>query len=670
MKKIQKIIIIYILLFSSIGMANHSENLQRLKDLYDDNILTEDQYNEAREKVLQQMEINNLDVANNDSPDTSDINKISPLEADEALQDYQFNKETWLSNYELKPKDLSPMLLELTKKTQATVPECTTDFCFTTQAEYATDEIINKGALINALYRQHPDYKIEPNWQYQQSSYCSEKKGCYVFQKDYTWEIKKENNTKVITARWYPTELFPEKEIDPNCKTVDPEASCFNREVPRQITQGTELMGLFTPDVWLEENGLTVEDVINMLKDYPTTYKIDRNTAIEGKGGMVSIPLKAKYSYTDEIVNTEQLIKSLLYWNPYLFGPDVGHRWNYERRPDGECTRYVYDPKDYEKAGCIKDIIVVNLPKECLGDNPPFYCMLDAGELPPLPDPPVDPPIRPGWKILEGTDMLVINDDDPYWQTEEGLIERPPKIDPGIEYPPETLPGADPKIVPDLTPEQDKPPSDPNAPPKLADPSILQPVDPVIEGDPIESLPDDPTIASLPGEGHQEPDACVGDANNPCPEGDVETPSKLDDPSVLQPIDPTVATTEQKRIDAEILRRASEGDFSNYVKTKLAGAASRLGVTAPKEEDFSQSYQGGQIYQTGSSVDPDCGTPPCDPNPPPKIDTGIEYAPETVPGADPKIVPDLTPEQDKPPSDPNPPPILADPTVLQPVDPG
>jgi len=95
-----------------------------------------------------------------------------------------------------------------------------------------------------------------------------------------------------------------------------------------------------------------------------------------------------------------------------------------------------------------------------------------------------------------------------------------------------------------------------------------------------------------------------------------------------------------------------------------------LGVTAPKEEDFSQSYQGGQIYQTGSSVDPDCGTPPCDPNPPPKIDTGIEYAPETVPGADPKIVPDLTPEQDKPPSDPNPPPILADPTVLQPVDPG
>ena len=44
--------------------------------------------------------------------------------------------------------------------------------------------------------------------------------------------------------------------------------------------------------------------------------------------------------------------------------------------------------------------------------------------------------------------------------------------------------------------------------------------------------------------------------------------------------------------------------------------------------------------------------------------------PETVPDADPKIVPDLPPEVDKPPSDPNPPPILDDPTVLQPVDPG
>jgi hypothetical protein len=58
---------------------------------------------------------------------------------------------------------------------------------------------------------------------------------------------------------------------------------------------------------------------------------------------------------------------------------------------------------------------------------------------------PIVPPIRPGWKILEGTDMWVIDETDPYWQTPEGLKEKPPKIDPGIEYPPESLPG-DPKI--------------------------------------------------------------------------------------------------------------------------------------------------------------------------------------------------------------------------------
>ena len=61
---------------------------------------------------------------------------------------------------------------------------------------------------------------------------------------------------------------------------------------------------------------------------------------------------------------------------------------------------------------------------------------------------------------------------------------------------------------------------------------------------------------------------------------------------------------------------------------------------------------------------------PSDPNSPVYSVPNIEYAPETVPGADPRIVPDSPPVVDKPPSDPNPPPILDDPTVLQPVDPG
>ena len=566
MKKILILGLIYIF-FSPICLGNQSENLQKLKDLYDDNILTEDQYNEAREKVLQQMEIYNEDKtvsleAELSGGECDPEPGGKPCESEIEPYRYEYTTDSFLSTYGLKPEDLSPMLLELGKKTQATVPECTTDFCFTTQAEYATDEIINKGALINALYRQHPDYKIEPNWWYQQSSYCSEKKGCYMFQKDYTWEIKKENNTKVITARWYPTELFPEKEIDPDCKTVDPEGSCFNREVPRQITQGTESMGLFTPDVWLEENGLTVEDVINMLKDYPTTYKIDRNTAIEGKGGMVSIPLKAKYSYTDEIVNTDQLLQSLLFWNPRFLGEGIEVSW-------------------VDK------------------DNIKVFKMAYETVFSPVEDPPVDPPIRPGWKILEGTDMLVINDDDPYWQTEEGLIERPPKIDPGIEYAPE-------------------------------------------------SVSDDPPIESAPGEGKQEPDHC---GSPPCPEENLEPPPKLADPTVLQPIDPGIEgdpsseltsnmndskveikemTKEEKkqhRIDTETLRRANEGDFSDHIKRELAGAAARLGVIPPKEEDFSQNIQTGQ---SGDGTMSKKTSSPTDPNPPPKIPEEGNFAPESV----------------------------------------
>ena len=241
---------------------------------------------------------------------------------------------------------------------------------------------------------------------------------------------------------------------------------------------------------------------------------------------------------------------------------------------------------------CIRDRYDPEMPPECLeGSSENAICTIDEGEIPPLPDPPiVQPiPIRPGWKILEGTDMLVIDDTDPYWQTEEGLIERPPKIDPGIEYAPETVPGADPKIVPDLPPEVDKPPSDPNPPPKLDDPSVLQPVDPSIQGVPDLSTnpnPSDPnsSVYSVPNieYAHEtatgadapiasyssNPTSPVADSTDPNPPpkiaethdypaedpnpppkipappvvdkppSDPNPPPKLDDPSVLQPVDP------------------------------------------------------------------------------------------------------------------------------------
>ena len=49
-----------------------------------------------------------------------------------------------------------------------------------------------------------------------------------------------------------------------------------------------------------------------------------------------------------------------------------------------------------------------------------------------------------------------------------------------------------------------------------------------------------------------------------------------------------MAMTQQDRIDEETIRRANEGDFSDYVKGQLAGedgigAAERLGIDRPQE---------------------------------------------------------------------------------------
>ena len=42
---------------------------------------------------------------------------------------------------------------------------------------------------------------------------------------------------------------------------------------------------------------------------------------------------------------------------------------------------------------------------------------------PPDPNPPgvKDQPIRPGWKIAEGSNFWTIDESDPYWETEEGI---------------------------------------------------------------------------------------------------------------------------------------------------------------------------------------------------------------------------------------------------------
>ena len=167
---------------------------------------------------------------------------------------------------------------------------------------------------------------------------------------------------------------------------------------------------------------------------------------------------------------------------------------------------------------------------------------------------PIVPPIRPGWKILKGTDMWVIDETDPYWQTPEGLIEKPLKIDPGIEYAPETVPGADKKKVPDLPPNH-----------------------------------------------------CAPTPGNPCPEGVIET-SPMPDPTV--PI-----------------------DQANRPGWKIAEGSNFWSID--EADPYWQTEEGNQRaearkYQASGLV-------------PAKIDPGIEYAPETVPGADKKKVPDLPP---------------------------
>ena len=210
MKKIQKIIIICILFSSFICLADQSESLQKLKDLYDDNILTEDQYNEAIEKVLQQMEIYNEDKTVSLEAELSG-GECNPDPGGETCEHepylYEYATDSFLSTYGFKPEDLSPILFELSKKTQATIPPCTTDFCFTTQAEYATDEIINKAALINALYRHNPDIietlSKDPNKK-RGHDYCTQKYGCFQVMEKLTYENGE--------TKRYVEGLFPEGE--------------------------------------------------------------------------------------------------------------------------------------------------------------------------------------------------------------------------------------------------------------------------------------------------------------------------------------------------------------------------------------------------------------------------------------------------------------------------
>jgi len=393
-------------------------------------------------------------VAINNVPEPLDDvinNSIELFVEEEFLPDYpvmkkttENTKESWLSTYGIKPEDLSLMLLELSKETQETVPECTTDFCFTMQTEYATDEILNKGALINALYRHHPDIiatlNNDPNKK-RGHDYCQEVSsingmayGCYQVKEKFIYD---ENGETI----WMVDKLFPE-EASPDCKPLigEKDIPCKNRVTAYVYSDGGAPM---TPDDWLEANGLSDEDLVSMLKDYPSTYRFEGDE-------LRSVDLNVEYSYTDEITNTDQLLQSLLFWDPevlgildYTYGCIVGQDEGCTLDPDplGYKTKTIWEGPDkvvtYFEHECTHKMSVVGETidmkcevlmgivaptggesQQCV-PTPEKPCIENAV---PEPTPPV--PIRPGWKIAEGSNFWSVDEDDPYWETEEGSKEH------------------------------------------------------------------------------------------------------------------------------------------------------------------------------------------------------------------------------------------------------
>ena len=352
MKKILILGLIYIF-FSPICLGNQSENLQKLNDLFEEGILTKNQFDEAKEKILQKVTISNDDKI-----------FLEELSGGESVRvQVESTMEHWLSSYEIKPEDLSSMIKEAERiRTEAGLPTpttCSGDFCFTDTPEYAqSDEIINKEQLLTNLFRYHPDFETTPVK--------------FVGKDKINLKIDHKDGLGARWLRYTEDEVFALYKIQP-------------------------------------------EDIPVMLEPYHSE--------------------SLQYGTTDEIINTDQLIQSLLLWDPNLYSSKHGyyssgiiHKWI-----DGKIVT--------ESKGVVTP--------EC--DPSEIACAILLYN-PPSPDPPIDPPIEP---VVEPQPIPEPTDPNP-----------PPKNDPGIEYPPE-------------------------------------------------SMSDDPPIKSAPGEGKQEPNHC---GSPPCPE--------------------------------------------------------------------------------------------------------------------------------------------------------
>jgi len=130
---------------------------------------------------------------------------------------------------------------------------------------------------------------------------------------------------------------------------------------PREKSQPDPINQKINEEIWLEKYGLIANDLEHIVK--------------ANGSSMVAI-----YDDDGKLLNRTELIQELIAINPY-----------FEPLPE--------IPPPYEEAP-------VPLPVPPETPNPPI---------------PKDQPIRPGWKIAEGSNFWTIDEADPYWQTEEGI---------------------------------------------------------------------------------------------------------------------------------------------------------------------------------------------------------------------------------------------------------
>ena len=425
----------------------------------------------------------------------------------------EFTPETWLSNFELKPEDLSPMLLELSKKTQEQVPECTDDFCFTMQPEYGEDptgEIINKGDLVNLYYRNREPsrymvYGDPPTNIKGERNICFKDHGCFETRGYYRTASGADDAPWV----WEREELFPlirDGEIytayteDDWLNEMDDERLGHYRIHPTKIDGRKIIIDYST---YKEVNPYSSWDNLIETHEYDWVISGCATGSRNKQTGHLNCHMEhmdLEYTPTDEIINTDQLLQSLLFWDPNAIDPNLIHKWEgqdkiveysdeitntdqllqsllfwdpnaidpnliykwegqdkiVEYTPSDEITNTdqllqsllfwdpnALDPNFTHKWEGLNKIIVkayvenvydlhpwthpeCYVPVEERGSEFVNNCLVTHRPLsaPPIAQPPLEPtpavPIRPGWKIAEGSNFWSIDEADPYWETEEG----------------------------------------------------------------------------------------------------------------------------------------------------------------------------------------------------------------------------------------------------------